>query len=232
MVEANRPAEKHAIGGKSRESSVTLPRFDRERDLIGRGFPHVAGVDELGRGPLAGPVAAAAVILDPRDLPDGVDDSKALSEARREALYEVILARAMAVGIGFASPREIDRHNIRQATFLAMARAVAALAVRPHHLLVDGNDLPTTLGLPGEAIVGGDALCVSIAAASVVAKVTRDRLMVHLDRAWPHYGFARHKGYATAAHRAALARHGPSPAHRASFAPCRAEPPDRADAVC
>lgn len=203
---------------------MTLPQFERERDLIGRGFRHVAGIDEAGRGPLAGPVSAAAVILDPRDLPEGIDDSKALSAARRDALYDVILARAVAVGIGFASPREIDQLNIRQATFLAMRRAVASLAVRPHHALVDGNDLPAALGAPGGTIVGGDATCLSIAAASIVAKVTRDRLMVRLDRVLPHYGFARHKGYATAAHRAALADHGPSPAHRASFSPCRAGP--------
>ena len=187
-----------------------------------RGHRHVAGIDEVGRGPLAGPVTAAAVILDPADLPAAVNDSKALSAAERDELFYVILARARAVGIGFASPAEIDSLNIRQATFVAMRRALAALAFAPDHVLIDGNDLPA-LPVAGEAIVKGDSISLSIAAASIVAKVTRDRLMVRLDRRLPHYGFARHKGYATLEHRDALLRHGPSPAHRLSFAPCRGE---------
>lgn len=183
----------------------------------------MAGVDEAGRGPLAGPVAAAAVILDPDDLPEGVDDSKALSADEREVLFERVVAKALAIGIGFGPPREIDRLNIRQATFAAMRRAVDALAVRPDQVLVDGNDLPARLGPSGEAIVGGDATCLSIAAASILAKVARDRLMVRLDGVHPGYGFARHKGYATAVHIAALRERGPCPAHRMSFAPCRVE---------
>ncbi len=179
-------------------------------------------MDEAGRGPLAGPVAAAAVILDPDDLPEGVDDSKALAADEREALFEVILAKALAVGIGFAPPREIDRVNIRQATFAAMRRAVGALVLPPDYVLVDGRDPPAVLALPGEAIVKGDATCVSIAAASILAKVARDRLMVRLDRTYPAYGFARHKGYPTPSHVVALRRHGPCAAHRMSFAPCRA----------
>ena len=177
----------------------------------------MAGVDEVGRGPLAGPVAAAAVILDPRDVPRGLDDSKALSPAQREALFAEIVARAAAVGIGLASAAEIDRINIRQATFAAMGRAVRALSTGPDHLLVDGVDVPPGLPCPARALVKGDALCLSIAAASIVAKVTRDRLMVRLGAVHPAYGFDRHKGYPTAAHRAALLRHGPTPFHRMSF---------------
>lgn len=200
-----------------------LPRFDRERACHHLGFTLVAGVDEAGRGPLAGPVAAAAVILDPLDLPEAVDDSKALTPAERETLFDVITAKALAVGIGFAPPHEIDRINIRQATFAAMRRAVAALALLPDYVLIDGNAVPPRLGPPGEAIVKGDATCLSIAAASILAKVTRDRLMVRLDRAHPRYGLARHKGYPTAAHVAALREHGPCAAHRISFAPCRTD---------
>ena len=202
---------------------MALPHFDRERDLRARGLLHVAGIDEAGRGPLAGPVAAAAVILDPDDLPAAVDDSKALSAAQRDDLFEIILAKALAVGIGFASPREIDAINIRQATFAAMRRAVSALSLRPDHVLIDGNDFPVRLEVVGETIVKGDAVCLSIAAASIVAKVARDRLMIRLDRHHPQYGFAQHKGYSTLAHAAALLRHGPSVVHRASFAPCRRE---------
>ncbi len=187
------------------------------------GWLRVAGIDEVGRGPLAGPVAAAAVILDPADLPMAVDDSKVLTAGEREDLYVVVMARALAVGIGFASPLEIDRLNIRQATFAAMRRALAALALRPDHVLIDGCDVPALAGVAGEAIVKGDRISLSIAAASIVAKVTRDRLMTRLDRRFPHYGFARHKGYATPEHRTALLRHGPSVAHRMSFAPCRGE---------
>ena len=185
------------------------------------GYRVVAGVDEAGRGPLAGPVSAAAVVLDPCDLPDGLDDSKALTALHREALYELIMAKALAVGIGFASVDEIDRINIRQATFAAMRRAVAALAQRPTYLLIDGNDLPPAMPCPVDTIVKGDALSASIAAASILAKVTRDRLMVRLHGQHPGYGFALHKGYATPAHREALRRLGPSSSHRRTFCACR-----------
>ena len=198
------------------------PHFRRERNLLNRGVWPVAGVDEVGRGPLAGPVAAAAVVLDPRRLPKGLQDSKRLTAAARAELYEQILARALAVGIAFASVAEIDAVNIRQATFSAMRRALAGLSVAPAHALVDGNDLPPGLACPGETIVGGDALALSIAAAaSIVAKVTRDRLMHRLCERHPVYGFSRHVGYATRTHLAAIARHGPSPYHRMSFSPFR-----------
>ena len=195
-----------------------LPPHDQwERGLRAAGFPLVAGLDEAGRGPLAGPVSAAAVVLDPGDLPDGIDDSKALGAAQREALCAAILDRALAVGIGFASAAEIDALNIRQATFAAMRRAVRALPLAPDHLLIDGRDVPPGLPCPARALVKGDSLSLSIAAASIVAKVTRDRLMVRLGASHPDYGFAIHKGYPTAAHRAALARLGPTPFHRWSF---------------
>lgn len=178
-------------------------------------------MDEAGRGPLAGPVSAAAVILDPSNVPEGLDDSKALSVAQREALYELIMAKALAIGIGLASVAEIDRINIRQATFAAMRRAVGALAHRPSYLLVDGNDPPPSMCCPADALVKGDASSISIAAASILAKVTRDRLMVRLHDQHPGYGFALHKGYATSVHREAIRRLGPSTSHRRTFCTCR-----------
>ncbi len=181
----------------------------------------VAGVDEAGRGPLAGPVAAAAVILHPERPIAGLDDSKRLTPARREALEPEIQGRALAWSVAFASAQEIDRINILQASLLAMRRAVAALDPRPLEVLVDGNRT-TEFGCAARAIVGGDGLVPAIAAASILAKVARDRLMARLEHDYPGYGFAGHKGYPTAAHRAALVRLGPCPEHRLSFAPVRA----------
>jgi ribonuclease HII len=178
----------------------------------------VAGVDEAGRGPWAGPVVAAAVVLDRGDFPAGLDDSKRLSAAVRERLFGILAARA---GIGVASVAEIDRLNIHWATMLAMERAVAALGLALDHVLVDGNRLPKWAH-PATAIVGGDAISQSIAAASVVAKVTRDRVMVALDGECPGYGWARNKGYGTAEHARALAARGVTVHHRCSFAPVRA----------
>lgn len=200
---------------------MTQPDFRLEEDLARRGLWPVAGIDEAGRGPIAGPVAAAAVVLDPENLPVGLDDSKQLLPEVRERLYGEILLRALAVAVGFASVDEIDRVNIRQATFLAMRRATFGLNVVPRHALVDGNDFPPGLAAPGEAIVKGDAASLSIAAASIVAKVTRDRLMRRLCRHFPAYGFSRHAGYATEAHLAAIAEHGPCPYHRITFSPFR-----------
>ncbi len=187
--------------------------------------PMVAGVDEAGRGPLAGPVYAAAVIL-PEQCPiDGIGDSKKLSAARREALAEEIRAGALAASVGLADAREIDELNILQATFLAMQRAVAGLSVAPQAVRVDGNRAPRLardgVDLPVAAIVGGDGSDLAIGAASILAKVARDRYMLELDQRFPHYGFARHKGYPTAAHREALERFGPCPEHRNSFKPVR-----------
>lgn len=181
----------------------------------------VCGVDEAGRGPWAGPVSAGAVILDPARTPAGLDDSKKLSERRREVLEVEIKASALAWGVGFASVEEIAELNILQATGLAMRRAVEALAVTPAFILVDGSyrfDLPAPL----RPVVRGDSLSASIAAASILAKTARDRVMVELDQAWPEYGFAAHKGYHAPVHVEALQRLGPCPAHRMSWAPIRA----------
>lgn len=181
-----------------------------------RGFSAVCGIDEAGRGPLAGPVCAAAVILPPDcDIP-GLNDSKKLSEKKREALFPVIQAKALAFGIGWATAEEIDRVNILQATFLAMARAVEALPAPADYALVDGNRMPP-LPIPGETIVKGDATSASIAAASILAKVSRDRLLRRLDEEHPEYGFAKHKGYGTKAHYEAIRKYGLLPEHRRSF---------------
>ena len=178
----------------------------------------VAGVDEAGRGPLAGPVVAAAVILDELHPIAGLADSKKLTAARREALFDEIRAKALCCSIAEASVEEIDRLNILQATLLAMRRAVQGLRLKPALVLVDGNRLPV-LDVPAEAIVKGDALVAAISAASILAKVHRDRWCAQVDVEFPQYGFAGHKGYGTAAHLAALRAHGACPLHRRSFAP-------------
>ena len=180
----------------------------------------LAGVDEVGRGPLAGPVVAAAVILDDERPVKGLRDSKVLSPLRRERLFDEIMARALCVSIAEASAAEIDRLNILQATMLAMQRAVERLRLPPARVLVDGNRLPV-LKMPAQAIVKGDAQVPAISAASIVAKVHRDRWCQTLHERWPMYGFDGHKGYPTAVHLQALAEHGPCPEHRRSFAPVR-----------
>ena len=177
-----------------------------------------AGVDEAGRGPLAGPVVAAAVILDEQRPIAGLADSKKLTSTRREALFEQIRAHALCFAIAEASVEEIDRLNILQATLLAMQRAVAGLRLRPGLVLVDGNRLPV-LDCAAEAVVGGDALVQSVSAASILAKVHRDRWCAQVDAQYPRYGFAAHKGYGTAQHMEALRTHGACPLHRRSFAP-------------
>ena len=178
----------------------------------------LAGVDEAGRGPLAGPVVAAAVILDARNPIAGLADSKKLTALRREKLYDEIHAKALCCSIALASVEEIDRLNILQATLLAMKRAVEGLRLKPNKVLVDGNRLPT-LTIRAEAIIKGDALVPAISAASILAKVYRDRWCVEFDLQYPQYGFAGHKGYGTAEHLAALRLHGACPQHRRSFAP-------------
>ncbi len=194
-----------------------MPDFALERPHWSVGLRRVAGVDEAGRGCLAGPVVAAAAILPPdADLP-GLDDSKKLTPERRDALYDRIHAEALAVGVGACSPAEIDELNILWAAMEAMRRAVVDLALPPDLALIDGNRVPPGLPIPAEAIVKGDAKSLSIAAASIIAKVTRDRLLVALDAEHPAYGFAGHKGYPTAQHYAALAAHGPTPHHRRTF---------------
>jgi ribonuclease HII len=185
-----------------------------------RGARLIAGLDEAGRGPLAGPVVAAAVVFEGRRFPEGIDDSKRLTATERERLYDIILDRAH-VSVAVASRARIDRMNILRASLWAMSRALAGLACRPDHALIDGRDLPPGLPCPGEAIIGGDGLSVSIAAASIVAKVTRDRLMAAMGSAYPGYGFEKHMGYSTPYHLAALSEHGPCPHHRRSFEPVR-----------
>ena len=196
------------------------PTFRRERAAMKRGVWPVAGCDEAGRGPLAGPVVAAAVILDPKRVPRGLDDSKKLNAAMREKLYARICASAH-VAVAFAPPARIDRDNILQASLWALARAVAALPIRPQLVLVDGRDRIIT-PCDCEAVVHGDAIVASIAAASIVAKVTRDRLMARLGLAHPGYGFERHMGYSVPEHFDALERLGPTIHHRRTFAPVAA----------
>jgi ribonuclease HII len=193
------------------------PTFELEAAEIQLGNGPVAGVDEAGRGPWAGPVVAAAVILDPNAIPEGLNDSKAMDEFQREAAYVRIMATAQ-VGVGVGDVARIDRDNILKATLFAMSEALAALRVRPRLALIDGNRLPL-LEFPARAIVKGDAKCLSIAAASIVAKVMRDRRMVALAREYPGYGFDRHKGYGVPEHKAALMRLGVTPHHRRSFKP-------------
>ena len=179
----------------------------------------IAGVDEAGRGPIAGPVVAACVVLPPRHTLTGIADSKQLAPAQREALYDAITRHALAWAIGLASPREIERYNILQASLLAMRRAVLALPIPPQRVLVDGKHAIPNLPLPQQAVVDGDALEESIAAASILAKVARDRIMCELDRLYPRYGFAQHKGYPTPLHLQRLQMYGACPAHRRTYAP-------------
>lgn len=180
----------------------------------------VCGVDEAGRGPWAGPVVAAAVVLDRHHIPAGLNDSKKLTEARRALLFDAITASAQ-VGVGIVSAAEIDTLNILQATFRTMERAVSALPLPPRFALIDGNRAPK-LSCPCRTVIAGDSLSLSIAAASIIAKVTRDRIMTEMEQLYPGYGFAAHKGYGTAAHSAALARLGPCAEHRRSFKPIAA----------
>ncbi len=187
-----------------------------ERELFASGIQTICGVDEAGRGPLAGPVYAAAVILPPETEIPGLDDSKKLTEKKREALFPVICEQAIAYGIGFADEKEIDGINILQATFLAMRRAVEQLSVKPELALVDGNRDPG-FDLPVRTVVKGDSLSANIAAASVLAKVSRDRFMTELAKRYPEYGFEIHKGYGTKKHYEALREHGPCVAHRRTF---------------
>lgn len=187
-----------------------------EREAQNNGYNAVCGVDEAGRGPLAGPVFAAAVILPQGLAIEGIDDSKKLSEKKREALYDEIKSLAVAFNVAFAAEKEIDEVNILNATFLAMKRAVGGLSLRPDLVLVDGNRAPA-LELPTKTIIKGDSLSVSIAAASILAKVERDRLMKKLSEKYPDYGLEKHKGYGTKMHVEAIKRHGPAEVHRKSF---------------
>ena len=195
---------------------ITTDLWELENELLDRGVAPLCGVDEAGRGPLAGPVCAAAVML-PRNLViSGLNDSKKLSPKKRDALYDAILAQAVSYGIAFATVEEIEKWNILGATFLAMNRAIEQLSEPPALALIDGN---RNSGIHGnsQCVVGGDGKCAEIAAASILAKVTRDRYMLQMAEQYPQYGFAQHKGYGTAAHYAALREYGPCPIHRPSF---------------
>jgi len=190
--------------------------WEIEQDFFQKGYQIICGVDEAGRGPLAGPVCAAAVILPPHLEIPGLDDSKKLTDKRRRELFPLIKEQAIAYGIGLASHEEIDEINILQATYLAMERALAALNVKPNHVLIDGNRAKD-FGLPVTTVVKGDSLSANIAAASILAKVTRDKIMEEEAFRYPQYGFEIHKGYGTKAHYEALGTYGPSPIHRMTF---------------
>ncbi len=211
--------EAESVQPAERAEPLAPPTDRYEKRAKRRGARIVAGVDEAGRGPLAGPVVTAAVVFQ-RGFPDGLNDSKRLTALQREALFDQIMAKGI-VSIAVASRARIDRMNILRASLWAMSRAIAGLSCRPDYVLIDGNMLPPDLACTGETVIGGDGLSVSIAAASIIAKVTRDRLMANVGRAFPGYGFERHMGYSTPEHFDALREHGPCPHHRQSFAPVR-----------
>lgn len=194
-----------------------MPDYAYELTANEKGFKFVCGVDEAGRGPLAGPVCAAAVILPENTVIEGLNDSKKLSEKKRESLFDVIKEKAVAWSVAFASVEEIEKFNILNATFIAMNRAIEGLSTKADFALIDGNRIPKDIKIPCETVVKGDSKSMSIAAASVLAKVTRDRLMLELDEKYPLYEFKKHKGYGTALHMDLIRKYGPSECHRPSF---------------
>ena len=201
---------------KEKEEERLQKMLEIEEGLYSKGIKLVCGVDEAGRGPLCGPVVAAAVILKPDSKIEGVNDSKKLSEKKREQVYENIMENALAVGVGMSDVDVIESVNILNATKLAMKEAISKLKVQPEYVLIDGNQM-IDITIPGETVVHGDAISESIAAASIVAKVTRDRMVIEGDKTYPEYGFAKHKGYGTKAHTDAIAKYGLTPLHRPSF---------------
>ena len=194
-----------------------MPDYEFEKAAVNSGFSCICGVDEAGRGPLAGPVCAAAVILPEGAVIEGLDDSKKLTEKKREKLYDIIKETAVAYSVAYGTLEEIESVNILEATYLAMNRAIEGLSVKPDFALIDGNRVPRGIKIPCETIVKGDSKSMSVAAASVLAKVTRDRYMRRMAETYPQYGFEKHKGYGTAAHYAAIRAYGPCPIHRPSF---------------
>ena len=204
----------------SKSQTNSGPNFFYEEEAMAKGHSLIAGVDEVGRGPLAGPVVTAAVILKKNHTPEGLNDSKKLTEKRRETLFEEIFSSAQ-IAISSVSAERIDEMNIRAATLFAMVEAVEALNQKPTFVLIDGRDIPPALKQPAKAIIKGDAHSLSIAAASIIAKVTRDRMMVRANSYFPGYHFDRHKGYGSKAHRDAIAKLGPCPLHRRSFQPVK-----------
>lgn len=194
-----------------------MPDFLIEKSAFESGYKLVCGVDEAGRGPLAGPVCAAAVILPADIVIDGLNDSKKISEKKREQLYDVICEKAISYSIAFGTLEEIENLNILEATFLAMNRSIDGLETKPDYALIDGNKAPKGIKIPCETVVKGDAKSASIAAASILAKVTRDRLLMEYDKQYPEYNFKKHKGYGTKEHTELILKHGPCPIHRLSF---------------
>ena len=194
-----------------------MPDFELEKAAISRGFKYICGVDEAGRGPLAGPVCAAAVILPDTLEIEGLNDSKKLSEKKREALFDVICEKAVAYSIAFGTLEEIEELNILEATFIAMNHAIEGLSVKPDYALIDGNRVPKGITVPCETVVKGDAKSCSVAAASILAKVTRDRLLLEYDAMYPEYNFKKHKGYGTKEHTDLILKYGPCEIHRLSF---------------
>ena len=201
---------------KEKEEERLKQMLEIEEELYTKGYKLICGVDEAGRGPLCGPVVAAAVILKPNDMIEGVNDSKKLSEKKREAVYDEIMKKALAVGVGIKDVSVIEEVNILNATKLAMKEAISNLKIRPEYVLIDGNQM-IDIDIEGETVVHGDAKSESIAAASIIAKVTRDRMLIKWDKDYPEYGFAKHKGYGTKAHIEAIQKYGLTPLHRPSF---------------
>lgn len=194
-----------------------MPDFSYENEALNKGYKLICGVDEAGRGPLAGPVCAAAVILPENCVIDGLNDSKKISEKKREMLFDIIIEKALAYSIAFGTLEEIEEYNILEATYIAMNRAIEGLNIKADFALIDGNRVPKGIKIPCETVVKGDAHSCSIAAASILAKVTRDRLMLEYDKQYPQYLFAQHKGYGTKAHYEAIKQHGVCEIHRLSF---------------
>lgn len=194
-----------------------MPDYEFEKAAVNSGFSCICGVDEAGRGPLAGPVCAAAVILPEGAVIEGLDDSKKLTEKKREGLYDIIKETAVAYSVAYGTLEEIETVNILEATYLAMNRAIEGLTVKPDFALIDGNRVPRGIKIPCETIVKGDSKSMSVAAASVLAKVTRDRLMLEYDKKYPEYNFKKHKGYGTKEHTELIKHYGPCEIHRLSF---------------
>lgn len=194
-----------------------MPDYEFEKAAVNSGFSCICGVDEAGRGPLAGPVCAAAVILPEGAVIEGLDDSKKLTEKKREKLYDIIKETAVAYSVAYGTLEEIETVNILEATYLAMNRAIEGLSVKPDFALIDGNRVPRGINIPCETIVKGDSKSMSVAAASVLAKVTRDRLMLEYDKKYPEYNFKKHKGYGTKEHTELIKQYGPCEIHRLSF---------------
>ena len=194
-----------------------MPDYEFEKAAVNSGFSCICGVDEAGRGPLAGPVCAAAVILPEGAVIEGLDDSKKLTEKKREKLYDIIKETAVAYSVAYGTLEEIETVNILEATYLAMNRAIAGLSVKPDFALIDGNRVPRGIKIPCETVVKGDSKSMSVAAASVLAKVTRDRLMLEYDKKYPEYNFKKHKGYGTKEHTELIKQYGPCEIHRLSF---------------